>query len=135
MARGLEVSHLRCNSARDGRSRTFWGSKTGIEPPFRLWSVLSEHQTHSVKSMISKPLAHTTASLCLRKWTLSASVGMKKSLYSRNHSDRCPKSGPNGRLCRSSTLRPKMGSKTRKRESIYTVSGKNWIRLTPFLFI
>ena len=56
--------------------------------------------TDSVRSIISNPFEHTTASLCLRKCTPSASVGMKKSLYRRNHSVRCPSRLPNGRRCR-----------------------------------
>lgn len=38
MAKGFEVSHFRCSSASAGRSRTFCGSKTGIDPPLRLKS-------------------------------------------------------------------------------------------------
>ena len=36
IANGFEESHFRCNSAKVGRSRTFWGSNTGIDPPLRL---------------------------------------------------------------------------------------------------
>lgn len=91
---GLPDSQRLCSSAKCGLSRTFAGSKIGIEPPLRLsqgqlsTKTKVSDRTYSVRSIISNPRVQTTANLCLRKCTLSASVGMKKSLYSLNHSAR-----------------------------------------------